>query len=101
MNCIIKTANSSGAYPPIQYGIETLPEGYAEWPNSLSTDDFYKYNGFVTLTIEPHYGVDRVTNYTPNVEAWKEWKATLPPEEEPEPTADDILNAMLGVTTNE
>ena len=36
--------------------------------------EFLKYNGFVNLTIEG----ETVTNIEPNLEAWENWKASLP-----------------------
>ena len=77
---------------------EPIPETHALWPDTLDTADFYNYNGFVVLTIENIDEVDTVTSYVPNVEAWEAWKATLP-EPEPEvyePTAEEMLNALVG-----
>jgi hypothetical protein len=55
---------------------------------------FFEYNGFVIVT-ETEDGV----TVEPNTEAWKAWKASLPEPEpvEPEPTTEEILDAMLGV----
>lgn len=85
MKIIHKNASQGGAYPPIQTGTwEKAPEHTALWPDTLETETFYQYNGFVTLTVEPVEGTDTVTAYKPNVEAWEEWKASLPPETEAE-----------------
>ena len=106
MKIIPLAANPSGAYPPIQTGnYAAVPEGMAVWPDTLSTDDFYAYNGFVTLTVEeltipvgeePSI-IPTVTACTPNTEAWEAWRASLPEETEPaeEPTAQDDTDAML------
>ena len=50
-------------------------------PDSLLSE-FLAYNGFVTLTVEG----EAVTAVTPDTEAWEAWKASLPPDLEPEPT---------------
>lgn len=102
MIIIEKLANENGGYSNMQsWEVSApIPETHALWSDTLDDTDFYNYNGFVVLTIETIDGVDTVTSYVPNVEAWEAWKATLP-EPEPEvvePTADEILNAMLGVT---
>ena len=98
---IQKQPNPSGAYPALQsWDSPTPPDGYAIVQDAVDLSTFYEYNGFVMLTIETIDGVDTVTAYEPNVEAWEAWKASLP-EPEPEvdePTADEILNVMLGVT---
>ena len=53
---------------------------------------FLAYNGFVNIVVAD--GI--VTDIEPNVEAWEEWKATLPTEPtETEPTAQDDTDAML------
>ena len=101
MNIIFKEPYENGGYSNMQtWDNLPIPETHALWPDTLDTTDYYKYNGFVVLTIETIDGVDTVVSYVPNVEAWEAWKATLP-EPEPEvvePTVDEILNAMLGVT---
>lgn len=92
MKIIRKTANPSGAYLGPQSWKGTVPpEGYAIIPDSVNMADFYAHNGFVILTIEG----DTVTGYTPNVEAWEEWKASLPNPTEPEPTEEEDTSAML------
>ena len=59
-----------------------------EWPDELDTAVFYEYNGFVTLEIQDNKG----QSCTSNVEAWEAWKASLPPE--PEPDRDSLLGLM-------
>ncbi len=76
----------------------TPPKGYAFIP-----DEFVEIfqsttpGGFVNITVENN----TVTSMTVNTEAYNAYLASLPePEPEPdrEPTADEILNALLGVT---
>lgn len=88
--------NADYSYSAIQSWDEaTPPAGCAVWPDSLDTTDYYAYNGFVTLTVEQVDGVDTVTKYEPNVEAWEAWKATLPPDPpEPEPAGDPTYDEM-------
>lgn len=95
MKIIAKTPAANGAYPPIQdWGGLVAPAGYYKWTDSLETDTFSQYNGFVTLTVVR----GMVQSYEPNVEAWEAWKATLPPEPEPGASDTDVLNTLLGVT---
>ena len=114
MNIIGKIANESGSYVSMQtWEVSApIPETHAMWPDTLDTADFYNYNGFVVLSIETIDGVDTVTAYEPNVEAWEAWKASLP--EPPEPqisdeeavaiitdtlTTSEALNIITGGTT--
>lgn len=79
MQVIKETPNPSGAYPPIQsWEAFSIPTGYAVVPDSLDTSIFYQYNGFVTLQLEEK----TVIGFTPNIEAWSAWQASLPPKEE-------------------
>lgn len=81
--------NASGAYPN--------PKNQP-FPGCIPLDGeqaatFFQYNGFVTVTeTEDGYTV------LPNTEAWEAWKASIPPETEPEPTDAEVLNTLLGVT---
>ena len=94
---IQKIANPSGAYPaPQTWNSNVPPSGYAIIPDTVDMTTFYEYNGFVTLTIEG----DTVTAYIPNVEAWEEWKGSLPEPEEPEPTPEERI-AELEATNAE
>ena len=98
MKIIVKELYESGAYPSIQEGdVVAIPDGFALWPDTLDTADFYAYNGFVTLTIEQVDGVDTVTAYAPNVEAWEAWKATLSEKSNKieEPTQLDRIEAQI------
>ena len=92
MEIIRKEPSLVGAYSaPQTWDDPTVPEGYAVIADIVDMVDFYAYNGFVTLTIEE----DTVTAYTPNVEAWEEWKTSLPEPQEEEPTAEEDTAAML------
>ena len=91
MKIIQKQPNPSGAYPAQQsWNKPTPPDGYAIIPDTLDMADFYEYNGFVILAIEG----DTVTGYTPNVEAWEEWKASLPEPTPPEPTHEERITEL-------
>nr|DAW43768.1 MAG TPA: Protein of unknown function (DUF3807) [Caudoviricetes sp.] len=90
---IDSTPNPSGAYP----GGKNQP-----FPGCIPLTDeqaaiFRQYNGFVIVT--PSTDNHGATSYTvePNTEAWEAWKATLPPETDPEPTDTEVLNILLGV----
>lgn len=98
MKIILLTSYESGSRPPLQdWEFPTLPEGYAWCPDEF-VEVFYSTapSGFVNITVEE----DTVTEMTVNQDALDAYIASLP-EPEPEvvePTADEILNAMLGVT---
>lgn len=78
MRIIRETPDSNGAYPAIQQWPDVIPPtGYAIWPDTLSTEDFDTYNGFVVLTIARH----AVISYEVNHEAWEAWQ----PAPEPDP----------------
>lgn len=101
MKYIRTPPNPSGAYPAPQSnpfeGAIPLTDEQAETVR--------QYNGFVTITASEEVVVDDFTRtvyeVTPNTEAWEEWKESLPPEPEPEPTDTEVLNTLLGVSTNE
>ena len=101
MKYIRATPNPSGAYPAPQSnpfkGAIPLTDEQAE--------TVLQYNGFVTITASEEAVVDEFTRtvYTvePDLEAWEAWKAEQPPEPEPEPTDTEVLNTLLGVSTNE
>ena len=53
MKYILKEANPSGGYSSIMESNPFLvTDELAIWPDELETDTFYKYKGFVILTIE-------------------------------------------------
>lgn len=99
MNIITIDPTSSGSHSAIQtWNYNTIPSGYAVWPDTVDTKDFYQYNGFVNLSVDIIDNVQTVINYTPNLEAWEAWKASFPPMPDPEPTDTEVLNTLLGVT---
>ena len=102
MNIIFKEPYENGGYSNMQtWEVSVpIPETHALWPDTLDDTDFYNYNGFVVLTIETIEGVDTVTSYEPNVEAWEAWKASLPDpiEEVEEPTQLDLIEAQVTYT---
>lgn len=95
MKIIRAAPNEVGAYPPIQeIDGDHVPDGMALWPDDLSTEEFYAYNGFVTLDIQD--GV--VCGCIPNTETWETWKAEQHETESfpsPEPSEADDMAALL------
>ena len=90
MRIVRTTPDSNGAYPALQsWPGRAIPDGYAQWPDSLPTTIFEQYNGIVTLTIQRR----RVTDCEPNMEAWQEWNESKP--DEPEPGDLEAENAKL------
>lgn len=57
----------------------------------INTETYYEDE---VQTVEETYTVDTVTAYTPNVEAWESWKASLPDPVDPEPTMEDRVTAL-------
>ena len=96
MYIIEKNANEYGGRAPLQTWDWDLPEGYAWCP-----DEFYGvfYSttpaGFVNIEVTG----DTVTAMTVNQAALDAYIAANPPqpEAEPEPTAEELIDAMLGV----
>lgn len=87
MKIISKIPNPSGAFPPIQESnFFTTPKGYAIWPDGLSADTFYEYNGFIIPTFEAIDDREYVKSYIPNTDSRNAWMASLP--EEPMEPAD-------------
>lgn len=95
MKYLQPTPNPSGAYPS--------PQSNA-FPGAIPLTDeqaqtVVDYNGFVTITSHEETIVDDFTKTVyevmPNLEAWEAWKESLPPEPEPEPTAEDVTLDML------
>ena len=84
------TPNPGGAYGAPQ---SSKAPGLLELPDSLLSE-FLAYTGFVTLTVEG----EAVTAVTPDAEAWEAWKASLPPDLEPEPTQLDRVEAQATYT---
>lgn len=92
--------NTSVQYPTIQSWDEKWEffDCLAVWPEDLDTTEFYAYNGFVILSIEEIDGVKTVVSYTPDVEAWEEWKKNNP-DEPFEPVEDVTWDAMAAAIT--
>ena len=101
MNIIFKEPYENGGYSNMQTwdASAPIPETHALWPDTLDTADYYAYNGFVVLSIETIDGVDTVTAYEPNVEAWEAWKASLP-EPEPQIRDDEAVAIITDTLTN-
>ena len=96
MNIIPITPNPDGSYRQIQSGWPAgtpVPSTHAVWPDTLDTTDFYACGGFGTLTVEGQ----TVTAFTPNAEAYEEWKTEhpeTPVDPEPEPTLEDRVSTL-------
>ena len=101
MNIIFKEPYENGCYSNMQTweASAPIPETHALWPDTLDTDDFYNYNGFVVLTIETIDGVDTVTAYEPNVGAWEAWKASLPEPPESQISDDESIAIITDTLT--
>lgn len=96
-NLIYINPNSGGAYSGLQSGqFNNIPNGMAVWPEELNTENFYQYNGFVTLTIENIDDIPTVISYEPNIKAWEVWKASQSENinEIIPPTMEERLSAM-------
>lgn len=90
-------AFESGARPALQeWAGEMPPEGFAFLPAEFESI-FYSTTpaGFVDITVEGDFVVAMGINH----EALDRYIAEHPEEPEPqdEPTADEVLNALLGV----
>ena len=93
MNIIPITPNPDGSYPPIQSGWPAgtpVPSTHAVWPDELDTTDFYACGGFGSLTVEGQ----TVTAFTPNEEAYEEWKTEHPETTTTQPTQEERLAAL-------
>lgn len=80
---------------------DEIPSGCYKCPDEFK-DVFFSTDpgGFVNITVENN----TVTSMTVNTEAYNAYLASLPePEPEPdrEPTADEILDILLGVSDDE
>lgn len=98
MKYVTSTPNPSGAYPAPRSkpfsGCLALADSQAAV--------LIQYNGFVTITQEPDEEIEGSSvTVTQDLEDWEAWKAEQPPEPEPEPTDTEVLNTLLGVSTNE
>ena len=76
-----------------------VPDGWAVVSDELDRSVFYDHNGFVVLTTTTETVEDAtitvVTAWEPDLGAWEGWKASLPDPVEPEPSAQDDLDAMM------
>lgn len=93
MNIIPITPNPDGSYRQIQSGWPAgtpVPSTHAVWPDKLDTTDFYAVSGFGTLTVEGQ----TVTAFTPNEEAYEEWKTEHPETTTTQPTQEERLAAL-------
>lgn len=83
--------NESGAYP----NPKMQPFPGCVPLDAEQSQTFLDYNGFVTVQqIEDEETGEIGVVVTPNTEAWEAWKASLPPEPEPEPTTEERLTAI-------
>lgn len=82
---IFKQENGSHANQTSNLGF--IPSGYAIIPDDMETPNF----PFGDITVEEIDGVMTVTSWTPG-------EIQEPPVLEPEPTTEEILNTLLGVT---
>lgn len=86
MQVILKETSQNGAYAsPHSWDDEVLPDQNHAWiPDELDLTEFFRYKGFVTLSIED----DVVTAITLNQEAYDAWLAEHP-EPDPLPAAKE------------
>lgn len=85
MLVVSKTPSEAGQYPPIlESSSAGIPAGYYWWPYDLERATFFRYEGFVILTIKRN----TVASYVPNEEAYAKWK-----EEQPGPDPDPGMSA--------
>lgn len=95
MLIITKEPADNGAYPPIQtWPSIAPPDTHYQIQDGMDLSVFTQYNGFVYITVMR----DVVVHMEPNYAAWEAWKDSLPPQPAPEPTALELMKAMLGVT---
>ena len=98
MYIIKKTANENGSRPPLQtWTKRILPNGYAICPDEFYAV-FYSTSpaGFVNITVDNDIVTSMEVNQTSSNEYIANHSDTEPLEQEP--TADEILNTLLGVS---
>lgn len=102
---IQRDANETGSRSNQTWSGLFPPDGYV-WTTEEDIMNIYvPFMGFVNLEIDG----DTATKMTGNQELLDKWKKEYPEPEpkEPEPTTDEVLNALIGydaggsVTTNE
>lgn len=81
---------SNGAHSNQTGDFKIIPEGWAVIPDKMETPNF----PFGDIEVKEIDGVMTVTKWTA-----REIPET--PTAEPEPTTDEVLNALLGVSDNE
>lgn len=75
---------SNGAHRNQTGGLSNVPNGWAVIPDDMETENF----PFGEITVDETQSPPVVTSWTPG---------DIPEEPDPEPTTDEILDAMLGV----
>lgn len=100
---IQRDANETGSRSNQTWSGLFPPDGYV-WTTEEDIMNIYvPFMGFVNLEIDG----DTATKMTGNQELLDKWKKEHPEPKEPEPTTDEVLNALIGydaggsVTTNE
>ena len=74
---------------------ETHTETETYYEDEIYYEDETYYEDEIHL-VDEVYTIDTVTSYTPNIEAWEEWKASQPEPEPvvPEPTTEERVTAL-------
>jgi hypothetical protein len=90
MRIIEITALSNGAHRNQTCNLKTVPSGWAVVPEAIKTENF----PFGDIEVEEINGVMTVVS-------WSAREIPVVEEVEAEPTTDDVLNALLGVTDDE
>lgn len=93
---ISREANETGTRGNQTWNGAVPPDGYV-WTTEEDIMNVYApFMGFVDLEIEG----DTATKMTGNQELLDKWKAEHPEPKpvEPEPSTDDVLNALIGYT---
>ena len=104
MKYIRATPSPSGAYPAPQ---SNPFEGAIPLTDEQAVT-VIQYNGFVVITsreepVDPEDESITQTVYTvePDLEAWEAWKASLPPEPEPEEAPEYVTYSELAAAIRE
>ena len=94
MKIIEITALSNGAHRnQVISNLKTIPSGWAVVPETLTTENF----PFGDVEVAEVNGVMTITKWVPGI-----MPEVVPDVEgETNPTTDDVLNALLGVTDDE
>ena len=91
---IQREANAIGSRSNQTWKDATLPDGYVWTTEEDIVGVYAPFMGFVNLEIDG----DTAVKMTGNQELFDKYKAEHPDPEpqEPEPSADDVLNALIG-----